>query len=100
MTESEYRFTLYIAGRTKMSDDLVVKLEEGINQISKNGFFMDVIDVLEAPEQAARADVFVTPTLIRNLPKPVCRVIGNLKDTEKVISAMKLTGGTDTEKSP
>lgn len=100
MTESEYRFTLYIAGRTKTSDELVVKLKKDIKCFFKNGFFMEVINVLEAPEQAARADVFVTPTLIRNLPKPVCRIIGNLKDTEKVISAMKLTDGTDNEKSP
>ncbi len=100
MTESEYRFTLYIAGRTKTSDEPGVKLKKDIKCFFKNGFFMEVINVLEAPEQAARADVFVTPTLIRNPPKPVCRIIGNLKDTEKVISAMKLTDGTDNEKSP
>ncbi len=53
-------------------------------------FDVDVIDVLENPERAVEDRVIATPTLIKYTPLPVCRIVGDLSDRERVISALGL----------
>ena len=95
----EYRFTLYVAGRTEVIDKMIGDLSREMEQVAGSHFRMDVVNVLEMPEQAATANVFVTPTLVRDLPEPVCRIIGNLKDTGKVLLAMNMSSESLPEQS-
>lgn len=91
MTDApEYRFTLYVSRQTEAIDELIEDLQREMESVTQEGFVLDVVNVLEMPELAANADVFVTPTLVRDLPEPVRRIIGNLKDTGKVILAMNM----------
>ena len=51
---------------------------------------LEIIDVLQNPEPGSREGVLVTPTMIKLAPSPVRRIIGNLKDTEALISVLGL----------
>ncbi len=53
-------------------------------------FDVEVIDVLESPERAVEDRVIATPTVIKYAPLPVCRIVGDLSDRRRVISAMGL----------
>ena len=96
---TEYRFTLYVAGKTDAIDKMIADLRREMDKVAGSHFRMDVVNVLEMPEQAASANVFVTPTLVRDLPEPVCRIIGNLKDTGKVLLAMNMSSESQPEQS-
>lgn len=96
---TEYRFTLYVAGQTETIDTMIEELRREMEAVAGCRSVMDVVNVLDMPEQAANADVFVTPTLIRDLPEPVCRIIGGLQNTGKVLLAMNMSSGAKTEQS-
>lgn len=90
MSVSQYHFTLYVAGKTKAIDDLIGDLNREMESVAGSEFAISVVNVLEMPEQASHANVYVTPTLVRDLPEPICRIIGNLTDTGKVLLAMNM----------
>ncbi len=51
---------------------------------------VEIIDVLEEPQRAEREKILVTPTLIKQLPPPLQRIIGDLSNREKVICGLDL----------
>ena len=51
---------------------------------------LEIIDVLEHPEKAEQDKILATPTLIKQLPPPLRRVIGDLSDSEKVLLGLEL----------
>ena len=95
-SRSDYQFILYVAGITEAIDKMVEDLRREMIVAGGSNILVDIVNVLDCPEMAAKADVFVTPTLIRTLPRPVCRLIGNIKDTAKVILAMDVDSGEQT----
>lgn len=60
-------------------------------------FEVEVIDVLENPERAVEDRVIATPTVIKHTPLPVCRIVGDLSDRERVISALALRAQENSE---
>ena len=63
---------------------LIENLESFLGERLKNNYSLDVIDVLERSDLAVEFDVLATPTLIRTLPRPCKRIVGNLKDLDAV----------------
>jgi circadian clock protein KaiB len=55
-----------------------------------NQYKVEIIDVLEEPQRAEREKILVTPTLIKQLPPPLQRIIGDLSNREKVICGLDL----------
>ena len=94
-----YRFTLYVSRKTDAIDELIETLQREMEAVAQQGFVLEVVNVMEMPELAANADVFVTPTLVRDLPEPVRRIIGNLKDTGKVILAMNMPADGEEDRN-
>jgi circadian clock protein KaiB len=58
---------------------------------------MQVIDVLEQPQLAEDEKILATPTLIKRLPPPLRRVIGDLSDKDKVLIGLELRTGSRTD---
>ncbi len=88
-----YILKLYITGRTLRTERAIFTLQRLCDENLKERYELLIIDVLEKPHLAEMDKVLATPTLIRELPLPRRRIIGDLSDTQKVLSAL----GLDTD---
>ena len=82
---------LYVAGRAPNSLRAIANANAICDEHFASGHELDIVDVLDHPQQALADGIVVTPTLIRLLPLPVLRVVGNLSDTNQVLLALALT---------
>jgi circadian clock protein KaiB len=85
-----YNFRLYVAGHTAKSAAALANLKAVCEQHLAGRYRIEVIDLLEHPELAAGDQILAIPTLVRRLPPPVKRLIGNLADTERVLVGLDL----------
>jgi circadian clock protein KaiB len=87
---SPIRFTLYIAGKTSRSLAAIANLRRlGEGELGGR-YHLRVVDVVEDPDAAERARILTTPTLVKEEPKPVRRVMGDLSDSRKVLIGLAL----------
>ncbi len=87
---SQFILKLYITGRTPKSERAIVNLSKLCETELKGEYTLRVIDVLENPQLAEDEKIIATPTLIKVLPPPLRRVIGDLSNTEKVLLGLDL----------
>lgn len=80
-----YLLKLYIAGKGARAEAAVANLRQLCDNELRGQYELEVIDVLENPERAEQAKILATPTLIKQLPPPLRRVIGDLTDKEKLL---------------
>jgi circadian clock protein KaiB len=85
---SPLQLRLYIAGNAPNSLQAIVNAKAICAEHFASGHALEVIDMLEHPERALADGIIVTPTLLKVLPPPVRRVIGNLSDTRQVLLAL------------
>ncbi|MEX2261036.1 MAG: circadian clock KaiB family protein [Bryobacteraceae bacterium] len=90
---TEFRFKLYIAGRTHRSERAAWNLRRLCEKELAGRYELVVVDVLERPEEAEEQRILATPTLIKELPPPMRRIIGDLSDAERVLAALDVGGG-------
>ncbi len=81
----KYVFKLYVTGRTPRSERAISNLHRICETALKHQYEIMVIDVLEEPHLAEQDRILATPTLVKQLPPPVRRVLGDLSDTEQVL---------------
>src|SRR5580700_1112468 len=85
-----WKLRLYVAGQTPKSirafDNLKVLCEKHL----KGRYQIEVIDLLENPEMARGDQIVAVPTLVRDLPNPVRKIIGDLSDTERTLIGLAL----------
>ena len=82
---ANYLLKLYVTGRTPRSEKAIANLRRICSEELRGQYEMQIIDVLEHPQLAEDEKILATPTLIKRLPPPLRRVIGDLSDTEKVL---------------
>ncbi|NUM43977.1 MAG: circadian clock protein KaiB [Anaerolineales bacterium] len=87
---TQYILKLYITGRTSKSERAIINLQQLCEHELKGDYTLRVIDVLENPQLAEDEKIIATPTLIKVLPPPLRRVIGDLSNTEKVLLGLDL----------
>lgn len=89
---NRYMLKLYIAGHTPRSQDAIVNLRRICEEMFPDGAYeLAIIDVLEQPELAEAAKILATPTLIKELPPPTRRIIGDLTDKQQVMTWIEPT---------
>ena len=81
---------LYVTGQTARSERAIVNLRRVCEGELKGRYQLIVIDVLEQPQLAEDERIMATPTIIRELPTPIRRIIGDLTDTEQVLIGLDL----------
>jgi circadian clock protein KaiB len=81
----KYVLRLYITGRTTQSDTAISNLRRICEQDLGAEYELEVIDVLERPQLAEDEKILATPTLVRELPLPIRRIVGDMSDREKVL---------------
>ena len=82
--------TLYITGQTIRSERAIGSLRHLCDTLLEDRCKLTIVDVLEDPDLAEQARILATPTLVKALPLPVQRIIGDLSDTERVLSSLGL----------
>lgn len=80
-----YKLRLYVTGRSAQSQRAIENLNRICQADLPGEFSIEVIDVLEHPALAEQAKILATPTLVKQLPEPVRKIIGDLSDRGKVL---------------
>lgn len=88
--ESKYLLRLFVTGASTRTATAVSNLRRICEQELQGQFDLEIIDVLEFPELAEDEKILATPTLIKALPLPLRRVIGDLSNTEKVLMGLEV----------
>jgi circadian clock protein KaiB len=81
---------LYIAGQTPNSKAAVANLKEICEENLAGRYQIQVVDLLENPQLARGDQILAIPTLVRKLPEPVRKIIGDLSNTERVLVGLDL----------
>lgn len=88
---NEYVLKLYITGQTPRSERAIANLRQLCQHELEGRYEVEVVDVLEHPQLAEDEKILATPTLVRCLPPPLRRVIGDLSELEKVLLGLDLS---------
>jgi circadian clock protein KaiB len=91
-TLPEERFTLrlYIAGQTPRSLAALANLSKLCEEFLPGRYDLEVIDLILHPKRARTDQILAIPTLVRSLPVPIARIIGDLSDTDQVLLGLNI----------
>jgi circadian clock protein KaiB len=81
----KWNLRLYVAGQTPRSVTALANLKRICDEHMNGEYAVEVIDLMENPQLARRDQIVAIPTLVRELPSPLKRIIGDLSNTERVL---------------
>jgi circadian clock protein KaiB len=93
----KYVIKLYVTGQTPRSQRAMANLRRICEEELRGEFELEVIDVLERPQLAEDEKILATPTVVKVLPQPIRRIIGDLSDTERVLLGLDLRAYDEAE---
>ncbi len=93
----KYRLKLYLTRYTPRSQHAIDNLRGILEHEFADQYDLEVIDILENPQLAEDEKIVATPTLVRELPAPVRRVIGDLSDRQQVLVGLDLEAIADND---
>ena len=85
-----YNLRLYVAGQTPKSIAAITNLKKLCEQHLPGRYSIDIVDLMQNPSLAQRDQIVAIPTLIRKLPEPIKRIIGDLSNTERVLIGLDI----------
>ncbi len=89
-SDARYTLRLYVTGMTPRSLRAIENIKRVCEQSLKDRYSLEVVDIYLHPELASSAQIIAAPTLIKDLPLPLRRIIGDLSDREKVLVGLDL----------
>lgn len=90
LARPKYIFRLYVAGGTSRSSQAVANVRRICEQYLPGSYELEVIDAYQQPAVTKTADVIALPTLIKELPLPPKRFVGDMSNTERIVIGLKL----------
>lgn len=90
VTDERFTLKLYITGKTPRTERAIVNLRQLCEEELAGCYELEIIDILEHPQLAEDERILATPTLIKQLPPPLRRVIGDLSDRDRVLLGLDL----------
>ena len=87
---ASWNLRLYVAGQTPKSVTALANLKKICEQHLPEKYRIEVIDLVRNPQLARNDQILAIPTLVRNLPTPIKKIIGDLSNTEKVLLGLEL----------
>jgi circadian clock protein KaiB len=87
---SKILLRLYITGNSIRSQQAIANVCRICREELKNQYNVEIIDVLEQPQMAEEEKIMVTPTLIKQLPPPLQRIIGDMSNAQKVLLGLDI----------
>ena len=93
-----FRLRLYVAGQTPRSLAAFSNLRKICDTHLAGRYEIEVIDLIEHPQLARGDEIIAVPTLVRKLPEPIKKLIGDLSDTERVLVGLQLLPAESSER--
>lgn len=88
--EGTFLLKLYVAGKTPRSVTAIQNLKKICEEHLQGRYQLEVIDLARNPRLARTDKILAIPTLVRNLPAPISRIIGDLSDKESVLMGLNI----------
>lgn len=88
--DDKWVLRLYIAGQTPKCTTAFMNLKKICEEQLKGKYMIEIIDLLESPQLSREHQILAIPTLVRKLPIPVRKIIGDLSDTERVLIGLDI----------
>lgn len=88
-----YVLRLYIAGQTPKSVRALTNLQRICEEQLAGRYRIEVVDLLDDPKRAREDQIVALPTLVRRLPPPIKKIIGDLSNAERVLVGLQLVPG-------
>lgn len=88
--DKKYELRLYVAGNTPKSSTALINLKKYCEEYLKDQYVIEVIDLLVQPQLAEGDQIFAVPTLVRKVPEPIRKIIGDLSNEEKVLVGLNI----------
>lgn len=85
-----WHLRLYVAGQTPKSVTALKNLKLYCEEHLKGKYEIEIVDLLENPQLAEGDQILAIPTLVRKMPQPIRKIIGDLSDTEQVLVGLDL----------
>ena len=89
-TEEVWNLRLYVAGQTSKSIKAFANLKKICEEHLAGKYRIEVIDLLKNPQLAKGDQIIAIPTLVRKLPEPIKKIIGDLANTERVLVGLDI----------
>jgi circadian clock protein KaiB len=90
LSDKFWQLRLYVAGQTPNSLTAFSNLKNICESHLRGRYSIEVIDLVERPQLSRNDSIVAIPTLVRNLPQPVRKIIGDLSNTERVLIGLDL----------
>lgn len=87
---SRYILRLFVTGQTRRSMRAVENVRQICERHLKDRYDLEVVDIYQQPELAARHQLIAAPTLIKEMPLPIRRLVGDMSDNARVLSGLSL----------
>jgi circadian clock protein KaiB len=96
--QGRYKLRLFITGSTPHSTRAIENMRRICEEHLDGRYDLEVVDVYEDPEATREFQVIATPTLVKILPEPLRRIIGDLSNRERVLAGLDLAPVTDNRR--
>ena len=90
-----WKLRLYVAGQTPKSLVAFANLKHICEEYLQGKYSIEIIDLTQHPHLALEDSIFALPTLVRKLPEPIKKIIGDLSNTEKVLVGLQIIAPTN-----
>jgi circadian clock protein KaiB len=85
-----YKLRLFVTGSTPRSSRAIANMRKICEENLSGRYDLEVVDVYENPDATRELQIIATPTLVKILPEPLRRIIGDLSDKERVLAGLNL----------
>jgi circadian clock protein KaiB len=92
-----WELRLYVAGQTPKSIAAFANLKKLCEEHLQGKYTIEVIDLVQQPQLAAGDQIVAIPTLVRKLPEPLRKIVGDLRNTERTLVGLNLRPARPTE---
>lgn len=89
-TKEVYQLRLYVAGQTPRSIAALANLKKICEKYLAGKYQIEIVDLQKNPQLAKGDQIFAIPTLVRKLPPPIRKIIGDLSNTERVLVGLDI----------
>ncbi|MCW3065176.1 MAG: KaiB protein [Solirubrobacterales bacterium] len=86
----DWHLRLYVAGQSPKSLTACANLRRMCDEYLESRYEIEIVDLLENPHLAAEDEILAIPTLVRRLPPPMRKLIGDLSDIDRVLAGLQL----------